>query len=323
MLAYLCVVLNPADDLRLLRIVNTPTRGIGQTTLDTASELAARTGQPVFEVFKASETYEELRKSAPRLHQFAAMLEELRALSSAMPLDAFYDALLDRTGYVRALEAKVTDENLSRIENVRELKSNIVNFLSETQGGTLFDFLNEIALYTDIDQYDRGSDSVVMMTMHSAKGLEFPNVFIVGAEEGIFPRRPDHRRARGDGGGAPALLCRDDAGQKEAHLYGGPAAHDLRPDDGRQAVAICRRGFRRQYRASGTRFSVHRLGIRRRQGGAVHRRGRPGIPFPRCRPYGTQEKRVQAGYAARTPRRLLPIPTKKAIWSATRPSGAG
>ena len=115
------------------------------------------------------------------------MLEELRALSTTLPLDRFYDALLERTGYIKALEAKESDENLTRIENVQELKSNIVNFLCESPEGTLFDFLNEIALYTDIDQYDKGADSVVMMTMHSAKGLEFPTVFIVGAEEGIFP----------------------------------------------------------------------------------------------------------------------------------------
>lgn len=190
MLAYLCVVLNPADDLRLMRIINNPPRGIGQVTLDAVEELAARTGRPVFEILKDSENYEELKKSAAKLHQFAALVDELRALSGSVPLDSFYDALLERTGYIRMLEAKASDENLTRIENVRELKSNIVNFLRETPQGTLFDFLNEIALYTDIDQYDRNADSVVMMTMHSAKGLEFPTVFIVGAEEGIFPGMP-------------------------------------------------------------------------------------------------------------------------------------
>jgi DNA helicase-2/ATP-dependent DNA helicase PcrA len=141
----------------------------------------------VFEVLKASGKYDDLRKASPKLLQFVSMIEDLRTLPETMPLDSFYDALIDKTGYVRALEAKTTDENLTRIENVQELKSNIVNFLRETEGGSLFDFLNEIALYTDLDQYDRSADSVVMMTMHSAKGLEFPTVFIVGAEEGIFP----------------------------------------------------------------------------------------------------------------------------------------
>jgi DNA helicase-2/ATP-dependent DNA helicase PcrA len=187
MLAYLCVVLNPADDLRLMRVINNPPRGIGQVTLDAVEEIAGRTGQPVFDVLKDSENHEALKKSAAKLHQFAALIDELRALSSSIPLDSFYDALIDRTGYIKVLEVKATDENMTRIENVQELKSNIVNFLREMPEGTLFDFLNEIALYTDIDQYDKNSDSVVMMTMHSAKGLEFPTVFIVGAEEGIFP----------------------------------------------------------------------------------------------------------------------------------------
>ena len=187
MLAYLCVIHNPADDLRLMRIINTPPRGIGQVTLDLVQEIAATKQLPVFVVLKASGQYEGLHKSEAKLSQFVKLLDDLRELSETMPLDSFYDVLIDKTGYVRVLEAKATDENLTRIENVRELKSNIVNFLKETEGGTLFDFLNEIALYTDIDQYDRGADSVVMMTMHSAKGLEFPTVFIVGAEEGIFP----------------------------------------------------------------------------------------------------------------------------------------
>jgi DNA helicase-2/ATP-dependent DNA helicase PcrA len=187
MLAYLCVIHNPSDDLRLMRVVNNPPRGIGQVTLDLVQEIATTKHISVFDVLKDSEKYEDLRKSAPKLLQFVKMIEDLRALSATIPLDSFYDALLEKTGYVRALEVKSTDENLTRIENVQELKSNIVNFLRETEGGTLFDFLNEIALYTDLDQYDRTADSVVMMTMHSAKGLEFPTVFIVGAEEGIFP----------------------------------------------------------------------------------------------------------------------------------------
>ncbi len=187
MLAYLCVIHNPSDDLRLMRIINNPPRGIGQVTLDLVQEIATTKQLSVFEVLKESENYEDLHKSAAKLHQFVTMIEELREQAGATPLDSFYDTLIDRTGYVRVLEAKTTDENLTRIENVRELKSNIVNFLKEAENGSLFDFLNEIALYTDLDQYDRSTDCVVMMTMHSAKGLEFQTVFIVGAEEGIFP----------------------------------------------------------------------------------------------------------------------------------------
>ncbi len=187
MLAYLCVIANPADDLRLMRIVNNPPRGIGQITLGRVAELAAARQQSVFEILKESEIHEDLQKSAAKLHTFVSLIEELQTLNETLPLDEIYDALLERTGYIRALETKKTDENLTRIENVQELKSNILSFMKEMPDGSLFDFLNEIALYTDLDQYDKSSDSVVMMTMHSAKGLEFPTVFIVGAEEGIFP----------------------------------------------------------------------------------------------------------------------------------------
>ena len=187
MLAYLCVINNPADDLRLSRIINTPTRGIGQKTLETARDIALSENVPIFEILKRSETYEVLKKSAGRLHLFVNIIEDLRALVPETPLDVFYDLLLERSGYIRALEEKESEENLNRIENVSELKSNIVAFVKETAGGSLSDFLSEIALYTDIQQYNSDDDYVVMMTMHSAKGLEFPTVFIVGAEEGIFP----------------------------------------------------------------------------------------------------------------------------------------
>jgi len=115
------------------------------------------------------------------------MMEELMEISRTQPLDVLYDALLDKTGYLRALEEKGPVENEARIENVKELKTNILSFMKQNPEGTLFDFLSDIALYTDIDEYDESDDKVVMMTMHSAKGLEFPTVFIVGAEEGIFP----------------------------------------------------------------------------------------------------------------------------------------
>lgn len=187
MLAYLCVIQNPGDDLRLLRIINNPPRGIGSRTVEAAQEVASVTGRPLYDVISEAERYEDLAKSAGRLHLFWDMMEELRTLANTIPLDDFYDLLLERTGYIKMLEAKISDENLTRIENVRELKSNILSFLKENDGGTLFDFLDEIALYTDLDQYERQADSVVMMTMHSAKGLEFDTVFIVGAEEGIFP----------------------------------------------------------------------------------------------------------------------------------------
>lgn len=187
MLAYLCVINEPSDDLRLLRILNVPARGIGAKTVESARFLADQYHLSLYEVLKNAVSYPELERSAAKLHQFIDLIEDMRRKRDTMPLDAFYEELLDRTGYVRALEQKQTDENITRIENVSELKSNILNYMKENDGGTLFGFLDEIALYTDIDQYDKSADCVVMMTMHSAKGLEFPTVFVVGAEEGIFP----------------------------------------------------------------------------------------------------------------------------------------
>ena len=187
MLAYLCTVQNPGDDLRLLRILNNPPRGIGQRAVDTLQSIALERNVPLFEVILHADEFEDLKRAAPRLLQFADMIGDLRALSEAVPLDEFYDELIDRTGYIRSLEEKDTDENKNRIENVRELKTNILTFIKEASDGTLPEFLSEMALYTDLDQYDPSAERVTMMTMHSAKGLEFDTVFVAGAEEGIFP----------------------------------------------------------------------------------------------------------------------------------------
>jgi len=186
MLAYLCIIHNPHDDVRLLRVINNPPRGIGDTSVGRLAELAAVMNCSLFDAIRHSQNSENLKSAAGRMHLFADMIDGLRELTGTAPLDVLYDALLSRTGYIRMLEEKGTDENISRIENVRELKTNIISFMNEN-GGSLFDFLNETALYTDLDRDDSGTDRVFMMTMHSAKGLEFDAVFIVGAEEGVFP----------------------------------------------------------------------------------------------------------------------------------------
>ena len=187
MLAYLCVIANPADELRLLRILNVPARGIGPGSVEKCAELARREGKTFYEVVQRAGDYPELQRGAARLREFAVMMDELRALSETAPLDEVYDALIEKSGYIAALQSKDTPENESRIENVKELKSNILTYIKETGDATLHGFLDEVALYTDLDSMDRDADCVVMMTIHSAKGLEFPTVFLVGAEEGIFP----------------------------------------------------------------------------------------------------------------------------------------
>jgi len=185
-LAYLCVIANPTDETRLLRIVNEPPRGIGQTSLERAQELARQEGLPLFEVM-ASASHRAGIAAGKKMEEFCRMIVELQELLSQAPLDEFYDAVLSRTGYVAALEKKGGDENLSRIENIQELKSSIVKSMESETGGDLYSFLDEVALYTDMDTYDRSDDAAVLMTMHSAKGLEFPVVFLIGMEEGLFP----------------------------------------------------------------------------------------------------------------------------------------
>ncbi|SMC47595.1 ATP-dependent helicase [Papillibacter cinnamivorans] len=186
MLSYLCVINNPTDTLRLKRIINSPPRGIGARTLETAEAIALTLDIPLFQAAAQAGSYPELGKASARLEAFARTISELRELSETLPLPEFYDAVLERSGYLAALETKGDVESQGRAENVRELRSSIVNYLENDPEPSLGGFLNEIALYTDLDEMT-DENSVLLMTMHSAKGLEFPNVYLVGAEEGVFP----------------------------------------------------------------------------------------------------------------------------------------
>ena len=137
-------------------------------------------------------SYGPLEKAAMKLMQFSALIEDLaQLLEDGISLPDFYEEVMLRTGYVDALNAKPTEENKTRLENVRELKSSINSYVDNAVNNgeipSLAGFLEEIALYTDLEQYNEGDDAVVMMTMHSAKGLEFPHVFLVGFEDGLFP----------------------------------------------------------------------------------------------------------------------------------------
>ena len=188
MLSYLCVINNRSDDLRLKRIINNPPRGLGAKTIETAERLADAEGKPLYSVVSDPYSYGPLEKPAMKLMQFTALIEGMaQLLDEGMSLPDFYDELLIRTGYVDMLMSKDTEENKTRLENVRELKSSINSYVENAETPTLAGFLEEIALYTDIEQYNESDDAVVMMTMHSAKGLEFPHVFLVGFEDGLFP----------------------------------------------------------------------------------------------------------------------------------------
>ena len=188
MLSYLCVINNRNDDLRLRRIINNPPRGLGAKTLETAERLAEAEGKGLYAVVCDPYSYGPLQKSAGKFMQFTMLIEELaQLLEDGVSLPDFYEEVLRRSGYVTMLEAKPTEENKTRLENIRELKSSINAYVQNAEVPTLAGFLEEIALYTDLEQYNEGDDAVVMMTMHSAKGLEFPNVFLVGFEDGLFP----------------------------------------------------------------------------------------------------------------------------------------
>lgn len=187
MLAYLCVIASPSDDLRLERIINNPPRGIGAKSIEAASAIAAEKDCSLFDVISKADLYPEFGRASMRLLLFVSMINELRAQAAELAPDLLYDLVLEKTGYLKMLEDKNTVEDATRAENVKELKTSIANYKSESDNPTLEGYLADVALYTDMDNYDKDSDCVVMMTIHSAKGLEFPNVFIVGCEEGIFP----------------------------------------------------------------------------------------------------------------------------------------
>lgn len=189
MTAYLQVINNPHDDIRLRRIINKPKRSVGETTMQKAAEIAAGVGESVYSVISHAEDYPALSRSAAKLKGFVALLNGLieAHLSGDYSLAELYNLILEHTDYKAYLTAE-KDDYEQRIENIDELSSNIIKF-EEDYGdeASLEAFLEEISLMTDIDNYDTSTDSVVMMTLHSAKGLEFPIVFIPGMEEGVFP----------------------------------------------------------------------------------------------------------------------------------------
>ena len=188
MLAYLCLINNRADDLRMNRIVNNPPRGLGAKTIETAQRLARAEGKSLYHVVSHPEDYAPLEKSVKKMRAFTDLIESLaELLDSGISLMDFYEEVIIRTGYADMLQSKPSEENRTRLENVRELKSSIASYVQNAESPSLAGFLEEIALYTDIEQYDASADAAVMMTIHSAKGLEFDHVFLVGFEDGLFP----------------------------------------------------------------------------------------------------------------------------------------
>ena len=185
-LAYLQLINNNNDDVRLRRIINEPKRAIGDTTVNHASEIAGQLGVSIFEVIKNADEYAALSRAASKLKAFSDMITELSQIAEDISISELFERMLEATGYLNALIAE-GEEAQDRVDNVKEFASNITQFELENDEPTLSAFLEEIALVNDIDSLDGEDDRVILMTVHSAKGLEFDNVFLVGLEEGIFP----------------------------------------------------------------------------------------------------------------------------------------
>ena len=189
MIAYLSVINNPSDEMRLRRIINTPKRSIGDRSVEVAAQIGQQTGETLFEVVSHAKDYPALSRAANKMTLFAAQMQGLIELNNdeEVTLGELYDELVERIDYLNFLKTDDPESAEDRAANVQELASNLRRFEEENPEGTLSDFLEEVSLITDIDNYDNNADSVVLMTVHSAKGLEFPVVFLPGMEENIFP----------------------------------------------------------------------------------------------------------------------------------------
>ena len=188
-LCYLKTINNSADDIAIKRIINIPRRGIGQTTIGRISEYAFSQEMPFYEALRRVDEIPGCNRASAKIHSFVSLIEHFRMkLRGEMySLEDMTQELLDVTGYVRELEAEDTDEANGRIENIESLMNKIVQYEEDNNGGTLNDLLEDIALVADIDTVSDDAEQVLLMTLHSAKGLEFPNVYICGMEETIFP----------------------------------------------------------------------------------------------------------------------------------------
>lgn len=187
-IAYLRVIYNPNDDVSLARIINEPKRKIGNATLERARNIAEEHDTSIFDVISHADDYPEFKTAIKKLLDFCEIINSLIKLRDAVALNELVTRVLNDTGYMPALMLEDTTESKTRIENIGEFMSVVAEFeKNEETGNTLGEFLESITLVSDVDGYDENEDAVVLMTIHSAKGLEFPTVFLSGLEEGLFP----------------------------------------------------------------------------------------------------------------------------------------
>jgi DNA helicase-2/ATP-dependent DNA helicase PcrA len=182
------LVSNPDDDVALIRVLNEPKRGVGPKSLSSVIGKAAEKGSSIMEFLSGEGGLDDLSKtSASAVSDFVSMMTSLSAEMENYKISEIYNEILERTGYIRILEAKERVEDDVRIENILGFIDAIVEYEKENPSASLPDFLENLALMSDVDSHKEGEDAVTFMTIHSAKGLEFPVVFMVGMEEGIFP----------------------------------------------------------------------------------------------------------------------------------------
>ena len=191
LLCYLKTIDNARDDLAVQRIINVPKRGIGATTLGRVQDYADNMGISLYEALRVAEEVPSIGRSLSKIDGFVTFIQMLKSKADVMTVEEILQEVIDSTGYVAELEAEDTEESRARIENIDELFSKTVAFQEameeQNQPATLSGFLEEVALVADIDTVDPDQDYVLLMTLHSDKGLEFPKVFMVGMEDGIFP----------------------------------------------------------------------------------------------------------------------------------------
>lgn len=187
-IAYLRLIQNPLDDVSLMRIINVPKRGIGNATIEKVEQYAAHRGESLYSALLDVEQIPGLSKRAENnLKSFTTMINKFLAMKEILDLKDFVEEIVNGTGYIRELELEDTVEATSRIENIKEFVSVAVDFEFKNPDGTLEDFLADVSLLSDVDKTEDDFESVTLLTVHSAKGLEFPVVFLVGMEEGLFP----------------------------------------------------------------------------------------------------------------------------------------
>ena len=189
--SYMSIVANPRDDVRLRRIINEPARKIGNTTVEVIADLAAQQGVSMLEIIGHADQYAKLSRAVMPLLKFWQIYQNLQDSLETKTLDAFAADVIERTGYKAMLEAdaaKGHEDAADRLQNLGQLVNNVKNYCDQHgEDATLEGYLEDIALISDIDSYNESADQVVLMTIHSAKGLEFPYVFLIGMEEGVFP----------------------------------------------------------------------------------------------------------------------------------------